>query len=75
MAVSVRALPERLVAILADERPLARVCSQVVKHVAELGEVFGAGEALEDLVLALGDRVHHERLAVAFLLVNLLARF
>ena len=55
MAISVRALAEGLVAILADERPLTCVRPQVVEHVAKLGEVLAAGEALEDLVLTLGD--------------------
>ena len=55
VAISVRALAEGLVAILADEGPLTCVRPQVVEHVAKLGEVLAAGEALEDLVLTLGD--------------------
>ena len=75
MAVSVSALTEGLVAIFADKGPLTCVRSQVVEHVAKLGEVLAAGEALKDLVLTLGDCIHDKSLPVALLFVDLLAGF
>ena len=49
--------------------------SQVVEHVAKLGEVLVAGEALKDLVFTLGDFIHDKSLPVALLFVDLLAGF
>ena len=75
VAVSVSALTEGLVAIFADKGPLTCMRSQVVEHVAKLGEVLAAGEALKDLVLTLGDCIHDKSLPVALLFVDLLAGF
>ena len=66
MSVAVTALGEGLLAVAAGVRPLAEVRPYMVLHVAQFCELFVAGEALENLILAPSGLINRLFLDVTF---------
>ena len=68
VSVAIAPLRKRLVAMLASIGSLTCMRSHMVKHVAKFAELFIAGEALKDLILAPSLRINDFGALVAFLL-------
>ena len=70
--IAVAALRKRLLAVSAGVRSLAEMRPYVVLDVAQFCELFVAGEALKDLILAPSGLVNRLPLDIAFVFCNLI---
>lgn len=74
VSVTVTPLRESLIAVLARERSKADMSSNMIHHIAKLGEGLRTGQALQYLVFAASILVHKLNLFETFFFVNFLGR-
>ena len=70
VAITITALSERLIAVHASVGPRTPMGAHVIHYVAELVELFLAGQALQNLIKPTCLRVHNLSFSVSFIFAD-----